>query len=81
LTARLPASANWRIGHFERKIPDGYMTTVQTGKNAFTDPTIGRLYEELKRITQDPLWSRRRWQAIWLMNLHASSLAPAASTP
>ena len=26
-------------------------------------------YEQLKIITQDPLWTRRRWEAIVAMNI------------
>jgi arabinofuranosyltransferase len=69
LMARLPVKDNWRIGHFVREVPEGYTDTVRSGKNALTDPAIGLLYEKVKRITQDPLWSRRRWRAIWSLNL------------
>ena len=32
------------------------------------DPDIAMKYEQLKVITQDPLWTRRRWEAIVAMN-------------
>lgn len=69
LLARLPALAKWRIGHFERPVPEGYLETIQSGRNVIADPAIGMKYQRLKTITQEPLWSRRRWRAIVAMNL------------
>jgi arabinofuranosyltransferase len=69
LLARLPAQPKWRIGHFERPVPEGYLETLQTGRNVIVDPVIGMKYERLKTITQEPLWTRRRWRDIVAMNL------------
>src|SRR5205085_7868493 len=35
LLARLPvqAGSTWRIGHFARPVPDGYLETLRTGRN------------------------------------------------
>ena len=68
LLARLPAQPKWRAGHFQREIPDGYLKTIETGRNVITDPEVAMTYARLKIITQDPLWSRRRWRAIVAMN-------------
>jgi arabinofuranosyltransferase len=50
-------------------VPDGYLETIQSGRNVIADPLIGMKYERLKTITQEPLWSRRRWRAVVAMNL------------
>ena len=68
LLARLPTQPKWRIGHFERRVPDGYIETLQTGRNVITDIDAAMKYRRLQMITQDPLWSRRRWRAIAAMN-------------
>ena len=68
LLARLPPLPGWRIGHFERAVPDGYVRSIETGQNLITDPDIGNLYWRVKQVTQDPLWSRRRWRAIAAIN-------------
>jgi arabinofuranosyltransferase len=69
LLARLPARPGWRIGHFLREIPPGYFESIERGDNRIYDSTIAAQYERLRAITQDPLWSRRRWRAIRLVNL------------
>jgi arabinofuranosyltransferase len=68
LLARLPSKPNWRIGHFERPVPAGYIATIETGRNRIEDTTTAMLYERIKAVTQDPLWSRRRWRAIATLN-------------
>jgi len=73
LLARLPARQPWRIGHFERDLPDGYEQTVQTGMNHIADPQVAALYDDLKLITQARLWNRARWRAIWRRNLGSRS--------
>ena len=68
LLARLPSRGRWRIGHYRRSVPRGYSATIQTGRNVIRDPDVAMKYEQLKIITQDPLWTRRRWEAIIAMN-------------
>jgi arabinofuranosyltransferase len=68
LLARLPSRGRWRIGHFQRRIPGGYLESIRTGRNVIADPVVAMKYEQLKIITQDPLWTRRRWEAIVAMN-------------
>ena len=71
LLARLPSKENWRIGHFERTVPNGYVETLQTGRNHMTESDVAtaHLYEQLELITRGPIWSVRRWRAILSMNL------------
>ena len=68
LLARLPPIPGWRIGHFEREIPEGYPESVRTGRNVIADTAVAMKYEQLKLITQGPLWSRRRWRAMLTLN-------------
>jgi arabinofuranosyltransferase len=68
LLARLPSRGRWRIGHYRRSVPRGYSESIRTGRNVIRDPELAMKYEQLKIITQDPLWTRRRWEAIIAMN-------------
>jgi arabinofuranosyltransferase len=68
LLARLPSRGPWRIGHYRRSVPRGYSESIRTGRNVIRNPDVARKYEQLKIITQDPLWTRRRWEAIIAMN-------------
>jgi arabinofuranosyltransferase len=70
LLARLPTawSAGWRIGHYERPVPAGYVQTLRTGVNQIQDPNLAAYYDQLALITRGPLFSRARLLAIWKMN-------------
>ncbi len=72
LLSKLPIIHNrgsgWRIGHFERTVPAGYPETIQTGVNKIKDPRIAKLYDVIKVITQDPIWSVERFKQIALIN-------------
>jgi arabinofuranosyltransferase len=62
-------SQTWRIGHFLRNIPDGYLKTILTGKNCLRDENLARYYDRLSMVTRGPLWSARRVAEIVRMNL------------
>lgn len=64
LLARLPARKPWRIGHFERELPAGYLESLRTGRNQLADPQTARLYAQIQRITRGPLWDAQRWRDI-----------------
>ena len=70
LLARLPTDdpLEWRIGHFSRTLPDGYLETFESGENMIKDPGLAEYYNQLRLITSGPIWSAERWRAIWLMN-------------
>lgn len=68
LLARLPQSGAWKIGHFYRPLPNGYLETLATGDNQISDPVVARLYEQLRLVTTGPLFSRNRWREIWRLN-------------
>jgi arabinofuranosyltransferase len=69
LLARLPAEVPWRIGHFARRVPDGYADTITTGHNVIGDAGVAAYYERLRVITEGPLLSRDRFRTILRMNL------------
>jgi arabinofuranosyltransferase len=68
LLARLPAEPKWRIGHFERRVPEGYIETLRSGRNQIEDVEVAITYELLKLVTQERLGARRRWRAIANLN-------------
>lgn len=70
LLARLPMSAQeWRIGHFQRTLPAGYLATLESGENRIEDPRIAAYHDRLDLITRGPLFSFRRLLAALRMNL------------
>ncbi len=68
LLARLPSIRVWRIGHFPRRIPPGYVEEVRTGAPLIEDPGLRTFYERLKIITQGDLMTAERSQTIVRMN-------------
>ncbi len=70
LLARLPIppEKSWRIGHFERLIPGGYLESLAWHENRICEPHLHHFYDQLTRITQDDLLDAARLQAIWQMN-------------
>jgi arabinofuranosyltransferase len=69
LLARLPAERPWRIGHFRRAVPRGYVESLRAGRNLVVNPHVHALYADVQRITQGPLWDAGRWAAIARLNL------------
>jgi arabinofuranosyltransferase len=70
-------AATWRIGHFMRAIPRGYLATLASGENRIEDPEIRALYDRVARVTRGPVWSARRCADIaWLLLPHASRGRP-----
>ena len=82
LLARLPAMhrSDWRIGHFERHLPSGYIATLEQGKNRIANRSIAAYYKHIARITRDPIWSYERWRSIWMLNTgQLDALIPEAT--
>ena len=67
LLARIPfrPGGAWRIGHYARRLPPGYLESRQQGKNLMQDPELARCYEGLVLVTRGPLFSASRWREIW----------------
>jgi arabinofuranosyltransferase len=70
LLARLPAveMKNWRVGHFVRMIPDGYVPSLRRGE-PLVDKKLASFNEKLSRVTQGPLLDIDRLREIWNLNL------------
>ena len=69
LLARLPvAETPWRIGHFVREIPEGYVETLQQQRNLIADDRLAAYYDKLALVTRGPLFDRRRLVEIWKLN-------------
>ena len=82
LLARLPAFRDWRPGHFERRIPPGYVETLEENSNRLVDPQLAAYYAKLSILTRAPLWSWDRFETIVRFNLgeYDSLLAEYART-
>jgi arabinofuranosyltransferase len=65
LLARLPLSTErWRIGHFVRNAPRGYLETLASGRNEIQDPDLARFYDRLSLVVRGRIFSRERFRAI-----------------
>ncbi len=71
LLARLPfhGDENWRIGHFRRDIPAGYLETVRSGENQIEDPCLHQFYDHLSRVIRGPIFRLDRFRDILRFNL------------
>jgi arabinofuranosyltransferase len=81
LLARLPAyeDSSWRVGHFRRVLPAGYIETLSHGQPLFADVGVGHLYEQLCDITRGDLLDARRWQRLIGLNLQGPAAFVQAS--
>ncbi len=62
---RYQSDGRERPGHFRREIPAGYVESLRQGKNLLEDECLAELYQRLDLVTTGPLFSGRRWKAIW----------------
>jgi arabinofuranosyltransferase len=71
LLARLPSIYNptWRIGHFERSIPENYIESCLTGKNLLTDTLTSNYYESIRTVTRGQLFTIERMNEILRLNI------------
>lgn len=68
--SKLPAiQDDWRPGHYRRKLPRGYIASLRQNSNKIQDPNLARLYDQIQTVTRGELFTRKRWQAIWDLNL------------
>jgi arabinofuranosyltransferase len=80
LLSRLPVSDphRWRIGHFQRVLPEGFIESLRSGDNSIVDPALRDYYGHLRTIARGPLWSAHRLRTIALFNLgHYDNLLDA----
>ncbi len=53
---------NWRPGHTQRPIPEGYLETLRTGTNHVADPDLATFYDHVREATRGDVWSPSRWR-------------------
>ncbi len=70
LLSHLPMQqdVDWRIGHYERMLPEGYKETLQLEQNVIEDPDLALFYDKMSIITRGSLASPQRLIEIWKMN-------------
>jgi arabinofuranosyltransferase len=71
LLARLPIPnpKDWRIGHYIREVPVGYIESLETGSNQLADPDLAEYYAKLRLITAGKIFDPDRLLTILNMNL------------
>ena len=73
LLSKLPAELivdqeEWRIGHYYRNIPDGYLETLETGENLIVDKNLAKYYEKLSIVIKGNIFEPGRLTEIWRLN-------------
>lgn len=71
LLSRLPSilDINWRIGHFTRQFPEGYLESLRSGSNQLADPSLKIFYDKLSYIITAPLFDWNRITTAFKMNI------------
>ena len=64
----IPDKDHWRVGHYERRVPAGYMETLLSGENRIQEARLRELYDVLARITRGPVWRVGRFGEIVRIN-------------
>ena len=67
----LTGLSTWRIGHFRRTYPPGYIDSFSMGQNTIKNPELRLYFEKLYIVVSDPLLAKGRMKEIILMNLGA----------
>jgi arabinofuranosyltransferase len=68
LLSRLPARAGSRIGHFERRLPEGYVESIATGRNLVADPDLRAYYDDIRAASRDPVFAPGRLGRLLALN-------------
>ena len=76
LLAGCPRIRRWRIGHYERTLPEGYFESVLTDSNQIADPGLAAYYDVIREVTRGPLFTVRRWKAIVRLNAQPAWTPP-----
>jgi hypothetical protein len=72
--ARIPfeSRGSFRVGHYARPIPPGYVESREKDQNLLTDPFQRELYDTVRAVVSGPLFSERRLRALWCFNVRCS---------
>ncbi len=60
--------SDWRVGHYNRQIPDGYYESLVTGQNQIEDPSLHEFYDKIRLITTGNIFTFDRFKVIWKLN-------------
>ncbi|MBL8727403.1 MAG: hypothetical protein JNM25_03155 [Planctomycetes bacterium] len=74
LLMRLPIRGEWRIGHFTRGIPEGYLESLAHGDNRIVHPGLRAYYDDLRLVLRAPLWQGERLAALWRLVTGANAV-------
>ena len=66
---RCSRDGKWRIGHFGRDLPVGYIESLKNDTNVVADHDLSELYAAVKIITRDYIFSKQRLAEILKLNL------------
>ncbi len=84
LLARVPyvPVEGWRVGHYPRRLPDGYYESLQQNRNLIRDPALRAAYADIRLVTRAPVFAEGRAGAVWrlLTGAHAAAFRAAAAT-
>ena len=71
LLSKLPSVYKhyWRVGHYTRDLPEGYIETLREGTGKLTDTNLQEYLNKIHIITRAPVFSLERFKVIMLMNL------------
>lgn len=60
ILSRLPSRSGSRIGHFERRVPDGYEKSLLSRRLIVEDPDLNEYCRVVWSVTRGPVWSASR---------------------
>jgi arabinofuranosyltransferase len=61
----------WRVGHYYRRPPLGYVRTLASGRNQIHNPALAAYYDVIRSIIRDPVFDLERLATVWRYNLGA----------
>ena len=59
----------WRIGHYYRQLPEGYLESLETGVLQIRDASLAEYVRQLHLVTRGPLFDSARLKTILNLNL------------
>ena len=67
LLVRLPIAnpQRWRIGHFTRRLPEGYLESLASGEDRIRDAALREYWRALRTIVAAPLFDAERLGTLW----------------
>ncbi|HVS12857.1 MAG TPA: hypothetical protein VMV46_02955 [Thermoanaerobaculia bacterium] len=60
---------SWRPGHLARTLPPGYLATLESGSDRFTEPELSKLWRDVELAHRAPLLAPGRARAIFELAL------------